>query len=105
VEVLVGEVAGVREVHAVGIPDPVRGEAIVVFVDADPGVLTPESIAHHVRAKAAKYKAPHHVLYRAGEDLPRVASGKVPKAELRSIALNELGLDADGMPRPRIEER
>jgi fatty-acyl-CoA synthase len=101
VELLVGGVPGVREVHAVGIPDPVRGEAIVVFVDADPGVVTPEDIQHHIRATVAKYKSPHHVLYRAGSELPRVASGKVPKAELRRIALTELGLDSSGMPTPR----
>ncbi|MGE0782671.1 AMP-binding protein [Mycolicibacterium sp.] len=99
VEVLAGQVPGVREVHAVGIPDPARGEAIVVFVDADPETVPPEAIRHHIRDTAAKYKAPHHVLYRAGGDLPRVASGKVPKTELRAIALAELGLDAAGTPR------
>jgi fatty-acyl-CoA synthase len=97
----VGEVAGVLEAHVVGIPDPVRGEAIVAFVDADPEAVTPQTIQHHVRGKAAKYKAPQHVLYRRGTDLPRVASGKVPKAELRRIALTELGLDVNGMPAPR----
>lgn len=100
VEILVGEVPGVREAHVVGIPDPVRGEAIVVFVDADAGAVTAHDIQQHIRTKAAKYKAPQHVLYRAAADLPRVASGKVPKAELRRIALTELGLDADGMPAP-----
>lgn len=100
VELLAGQVPGVREVHAVGIPDPVRGEAIVVFVDADRESVTPDDIRRHIRACAAKYKAPHHVLYRAGSELPRVASGKVPKAELRTIALRELGLDSSGMPIP-----
>ncbi|MGW0163004.1 class I adenylate-forming enzyme family protein [Mycobacterium sp. NPDC003323] len=98
VELLAGQVSGVHEVHAVGIPDPVRGEAIVVFIDADPDEVTPEDVRTHIRECAAKYKAPHHVLYRSGTELPRVASGKVPKAELRAIALEELGLDANGMP-------
>ncbi|MGB3481083.1 MAG: class I adenylate-forming enzyme family protein [Mycobacterium sp.] len=100
VELLAGEIPGVREVHAVGIPDPVRGEAIVVFVDADQDAVAPDDIRRHIRESAAKYKAPQHVLYRAGSELPRVASGKVPKAELRTIALHELGLDASGMPVP-----
>jgi len=100
VELLIGEIPGVREVHAVGIPDPVRGEAIVVFVDADREDVPADRIRRHVRARASSYKSPHHVLYRESCGLPRVASGKVPKPRLREIALTELGLDVNGMPAP-----
>ncbi|MGW5299175.1 class I adenylate-forming enzyme family protein [Rhodococcus aetherivorans] len=103
VELLVGEIAGVREVHAVGIPDIARGEAIVVFVDADRDDVTLDRIQDHVRSRAAKYKAPHHVIYGTSVSFPRVASGKVPKARLRELALTELGLDAAGMPTPAVD--
>lgn len=98
VELLIGQIDGVREAHAVGIPDPVRGEAIVAFVDSSDPSMTSVTITDYIRSTAAKFKTPQHVIFRSADELPRVASGKVPKVQLRDIALKELGLDMTGMP-------
>lgn len=98
VELLIGQIPGVREVHVVGIPNPARGEAIVAFVDCADPEISSATVIEHVRTTAAKYKTPHHVLFRNTHELPHVASGKVPKVLLRRVALDELGLDEAGMP-------
>ncbi|SEB30430.1 AMP-binding protein [Streptomyces melanosporofaciens] len=92
VELIIARLDAVREVHVVGVPHPQLGDRIVAFVDADPERLSAEDVTRHVRSAAAKYKTPHHVIFRDAAELPRVASGKVPKAALREIARREIGL-------------
>ena len=93
VEAIIESHPDVRQVHVVGVPDPVRGEIVVAFVEpAVPG-LGPESVRSYVAGRAAAFKAPAHVLMRRDDQLPRVASGKVPKHLLRDEAIRELGLD------------
>jgi long-chain acyl-CoA synthetase len=70
---------------AVGVPDPVRGEAIVLFVVLSPGSsLTSVDImaqcAHHL----AHYMVPARVV--VVDRLPVNENGKVVKAELRHLA-------------------
>lgn len=98
VELLIGQIPGIREVHVVGIPNPARGEAIVAFVDCADAAISSATIIEHVRTIAAKYKTPHHVLFQNANELPHVASGKVPKTKLRGVALGILGLDEMGAP-------
>jgi acyl-CoA synthetase (AMP-forming)/AMP-acid ligase II len=43
-----------------------------------------------VSANAARFKVPYHVFLRRSDELPRVASGKVPKYQLREYALKIL---------------
>jgi fatty-acyl-CoA synthase len=49
-------------------------------------------LRQHVRARAASFKAPHHVFLRCEDELPRLASGKVAKHRLQDEAMRELGL-------------
>lgn len=92
VELLIGELDGVGEVHVVGVPDEARDEAIVAFVEliGESEDITAYTITEHVRKRAAKYKAPQHVLFMSASQLPRVASGKVPKGPLRELAVTEI---------------
>jgi fatty-acyl-CoA synthase len=92
VELLIAQLDAVREVHVVGVPHPELGDRVVAYVDADPRRLTADEVTAHVRTVAAKYKAPHHVIFRSADELPRVASGKISKAALRDQARRDLGL-------------
>jgi acyl-CoA synthetase (AMP-forming)/AMP-acid ligase II len=70
----------------VGIPDHQWGEIGVAFVvPARPG-LTPEDVMAWAKEHMANYKVPRRVLM--VDALPLNATGKVLKAELRTIALN-----------------
>jgi fatty-acyl-CoA synthase len=81
----------VRDAHVVGVGDQVRGERIVAFVDAD-CPLEQRELREFVKERAASFMVPHHIIFRAEIQLPRLASGKVAKYRLAEEAKNELGL-------------
>jgi fatty-acyl-CoA synthase len=95
VEHLLEQIDGVLQAHVVGIPDPERGEAIVAFIEADPVVVSSDHVKAWVAEHAASFKTPAHVLYRSDEELPRVASGKIPRFRLREEALRALSETRD----------
>ncbi len=71
----------VKEAAVIGVPSESHGEEVVAFVVADAGVNPAELIAHCRRSLAAQ-KLPKQVI--VVDALPRNASGKVVKMELRS---------------------
>jgi long-chain acyl-CoA synthetase len=80
VERVLGELPGVRECAAFGIPDERLGELLVAVVVGE-GLSEAEIIAE-VGTRLARYKAPGRVAFSA-ETLPRNAVGKVEKRILR----------------------
>jgi acyl-CoA synthetase (AMP-forming)/AMP-acid ligase II len=74
----------VKDVAVVGVPDEHWGEVPKAFVVADPGtVLTEKGLIEFVRNRIAHYKAPRSVEFL--DYLPRNASGKILKQELREL--------------------
>ncbi|MGQ4271678.1 fatty acyl-CoA synthetase [Nocardiopsis changdeensis] len=74
----------VAEAAVVGTPDEKWIEAVTAFVVPAAGADTEgleEALAEHVRGRLAAFKAPKEV--RLVDDLPRNASGKILKRELR----------------------
>lgn len=79
----------VREVAVIGIPDEHWGEAVcAVVVTREGSQLEAEELVELSRARLAGYKKPRHVLF--VEELPKNASGKVLKRELRAGVLELL---------------
>jgi len=75
----------VREAAVVGAPDPYRGETVVAHVVLRPGATaTGAELIAHCRERLAVYKAPHRVEVVAA--LPKTASGKILRRELRDSA-------------------
>ncbi|MFJ8386424.1 fatty acyl-CoA synthetase [Streptomyces sp. NPDC094438] len=70
----------VAEAAVVGLPDQRWIEAVTAFV-VPRGEVTEAELIDHARAKLASFKAPKRVLFVA--ELPRNASGKILKRELR----------------------
>ena len=69
----------------IGVPDARRGEQPVAFVSAQEGAtLDAKAIQKFVRERLADYKVPKHVTVLA--TLPRNATGKILKTELRKSA-------------------
>jgi fatty-acyl-CoA synthase len=83
VENLIGDLEGVSGVAVIGVPDEQWGEvpwAIVTVRNAASVDLA--SIRAHLDGRLARYKLPKRVV--VVDELPRTASGKIRKAELRS---------------------
>jgi fatty-acyl-CoA synthase len=83
VEAAIDSYPGVLEVAVVSHPDAKWGERPKAFVVVRPGepVPTAEQIIAHVRTQIAHYKAPDRV--EIVESLPKTATGKIRKVELR----------------------
>ncbi|GAA1423241.1 acyl-CoA synthetase [Streptomyces thermospinosisporus] len=70
----------VAEVAVIGLPDDRWVEAVTAVV-VPRGEVTEEELIAHAREKLSPFKAPKRVLF--AEELPRNASGKILKRELR----------------------
>ncbi len=81
-----------KAAHVVGVPHPVRGENVVAFVVAQPGVtVDADALVAFCRAELASYKVPKHVLAIDEASVPRTGTGKVEKPALRKLAEARLG--------------
>ena len=82
IENVLYELAEIREVAVIGVPDERWGEiGCVVVALQEQATLSAEAIFEHCRPKMARFKQPGHVVY--VDELPRNATGKVLKFELR----------------------
>jgi acyl-CoA synthetase (AMP-forming)/AMP-acid ligase II len=82
VEDVIYGVPGVSEATVIGIPDPHWGENVVAVVVPAPGAaVTEDDVVAACRASLAGYKKPKRVLF--VDELPRNASGKILKRQLR----------------------
>lgn len=73
----------VREAAVVGVPDGYRGETVKAYVSLRPGAeADPDELAVYCKERLAAYKYPRQV--EVLPDLPKTASGKILRRELRS---------------------
>jgi len=77
---------GVKEAAVIGVPDPRKGEQPVAFITTVEGQTLDEKALHQfMRSKLADYKLPKHIVFMPA--LPRNATGKILKTELRKQAV------------------
>ena len=83
VENLISDLAGVSGVAVIGVPDEQWGEVPWAVVTVrDSASIDTASVRAHLDGRLARYKLPKNVV--VIDELPRTASGKVRKAELRA---------------------
>lgn len=83
IENLLYELDAIREVAVIGIPDPKWGEAGCAVVALKPGAsLTLDALQAHCNERLARFKRPTRL--EIVDALPRNATGKVLKFELRA---------------------
>jgi acyl-CoA synthetase (AMP-forming)/AMP-acid ligase II len=82
IEAVIRRLEGVADVAVIGVPDELWGEAVKALVIPQPGaVVRAGDIQRHTRAHLAEFKVPKSVEF--VDQLPRNASGKLLKAQLR----------------------
>jgi fatty-acyl-CoA synthase len=81
-ELLLGEMDGVTGAAVIGVPDDRWGEVPWAIMTVRTGVtIDTETAREFLDGKIARYKLPRKVVI--VDDLPRTASGKVRKTDLR----------------------
>ena len=97
----------VAEAAAVAAPDEERGSvvrAVVVLRDGhEPGDALARELQEHVKAETAPYKYPRIVEF--ADELPKTASGKIKRAELRDEPERAILLVRAGAPSGVIAAR
>jgi long-chain acyl-CoA synthetase len=82
IEEIIYQFPGVKEAAVIGIPDPRKGEQPLAYVVAAEGVtLDEKTLFQFIREKLADYKVPKRIIFMPA--LPRNATGKILKTELR----------------------
>ncbi len=78
----------VAEAAAVGRPDALKGQALVVFVTLKTGITSDrtlkESLAHHIDKEIGKFARPDEI--RFTDALPKTRSGKIMRRLLKEVA-------------------
>ncbi|MBA2694303.1 MAG: AMP-binding protein, partial [Actinobacteria bacterium] len=103
VEAVANGVASVSESAAIGVPDPVKGEALVVFAKVAAGNgSSPEEVASQISEEVSRQlgkplspKAVHVV-----DDLPHTRSGKILRRLIRSVYLGDQPGDVSSLENP-----
>lgn len=89
IEDVIYKIDGVLEAAVIGVPDPKWGEAVKALVVCQPGGgdLTEEGVIARCKECLAGFKAPKSVEF--VDTLPKTASGKIMKNELRKPFWNK----------------
>jgi len=83
VEAVLFQHPAVQDVAIIGLPHRMLGEEVAAVIEARPGqTIDPDDIQAFVATRLARFKAPTQVLIHDGP-LPRTATGKVLKRELK----------------------
>ena len=85
IEEAASRLPNVMSAAAVGVPDEVAGESIVLFLVTRDDVLGPDDVLIALRGVLPKHMVPHQV--RIVPELPLNANGKLVKSELRELAM------------------
>jgi len=92
IEAILSEHPAILEASVFGVPDERLGENLATRIALKPGKTATETeISSFLEEKIAKFKIPSYVWFQEGE-LPRIASGKTAKKQMREEAIKELGL-------------
>ncbi len=100
VEGVADRVEGVIESAAIGIPDQVKGEVIVVFYTGIEGIET--QIRKEVENSIGKSFSPKHVIHIG--TLPKTRNGKIMRRIVKSAFMGENPGDITGLDDPGIIE-
>ena len=94
IEAVLAEHPAISEASVFGVPDERLGESLATRIALEPGqTVTEAEVSSFLEEKIAKFKIPSHMWIQE-EELPRIASGKTAKKQMREEAIKELGLES-----------
>ena len=82
VEAAIMQIPEISGVALIGVPDDKWGEVPLAIATRERGTVTADDVIAHLQDRLAKYKIPRDVVF--VDELPRTASGKIRKADLRA---------------------
>jgi len=83
IEMVLEAIPGVHEAAVIGVPDPIRDQAVKAFILPDPGViLGEEEVRTFCRERLADFKVPEFVEFVT--EFPRTESSKIAKKALQN---------------------
>jgi acetyl-CoA synthetase len=96
----------VSEAAAIGIPDPIRGEAVICFCVLKPGQQGDPPLAEELREKVAHSlgKPLKPEVVRFVRDLPKTRNAKVMRRVIRAAYLNQEAGDLSALENPQSVE-
>ncbi len=95
VEEVIRELDEVADAAVVGVPDAVKGEEVVAYVQLKEGAeLGEERVIEHCASRLARFKVPRAVVF--VEELPRSPIGKVLRRKVREMAREQFGRQGEG---------
>ncbi len=75
------ELPGIAEAAAIGVPDDIHGEAVIVYAARRSGAaLSAEEVLAHCRDRLAETKLPREIIFR--DALPKTPRGKMDRRAL-----------------------
>lgn len=81
----------VLQAVVIGIPDKVKGEIPKAFIVVSPGeTASEEEIMIWAKANMAAYKAPRQIVLTTIDELPKTATGKILKRELKTMEIERI---------------
>jgi fatty-acyl-CoA synthase len=93
IEDLLARHEAVSEAAAIGVDDRDFGQRLRAFVVLDQGKeATEDQLKDYVKKNLARYKVPRQIVFL--DELPRNATGKVLKRELKELDVEERGASA-----------
>ena len=94
IEAVLAEHPAISEASVFGVPDERLGESLATRIALESGqTVTEAEVSSFLEEKIAKFKIPSHMWIQE-EELPRIASGKTAKKQMREEAIKELGLES-----------
>ncbi len=95
IEEIIYQYPGVKEAAVIGIPDARKGEQPLAFVSVkDDATIDDRALLTFIKEKLADYKVPRRVVFLPA--LPRNATGKILKTNLRDMAHHKSAPSAAG---------
>lgn len=92
IESVVLEIEGVIEVAAVGVPDPVRGEAVHLFISLMNGIdVSTQRISEYCQKRLIPAAVPSRITIL--KSLPKNSNQKIDRLQLRALTLEEVRTD------------